>query len=300
VKRKLICPAQAYAMTTRPVPRSALAGFRLDTMNRSGVLLLILVFTYLLSAFTKGVLISAFQVLLFLAVVLIALRNGQLRPRAIRIASIVVLAGSVLAAVLLALDSDGPGAGIANAWTALILLLSAVLIVRRVLARPDITLQSIYGAVSAYLILGLMFAAVYASMYHFSGDTFFANGRMGDTRTFQYFSFVTLTTLGYGDYTAAASGGQAFAVLEAITGQIFLATLVARLVAGFRGAGRRPAERAARGPAGARRARTRRAGASGLTRLGPPGTARRRPGAGRPAAGQGGSEPTSGQGSQPG
>ncbi len=272
-------------MTTQPAPHPALAGFRLGDGNRSGVLLLILVFTYLLSAFTKGVLISAFQVLLFLAVVLITLRNGQLRPRAIRIASIVVLAGSVLAAVLLLLDSEGPGAGVANLWTGLLLLLAAVLIVRRVLARPEITLQSIYGAISAYLVLGLMFAAFYAAMYRFGGNHFFASHQPGDTRTFQYFSFVTLTTTGYGDFTAAASGGQAVAVIEAITGQIFLATLVARLVAGFRSAAR-AADQAPRGPAGAprastpagaRRASTRRAGSSGLIGLRPPGTARRRP-----------------------
>ena len=143
------------------------------------MLLLILLFTYLLSAFTKGILISTFQVLLFLAVVLITLRNGQLRPRAVRIVTIVVLAGSVLAAVLLVLDTDGPGAGVANVWTALILLLAAVLIVRRVLARPDITLQSIYGAISAYLMLGLMFAAFYAAMYSCRREHFFANGRTG-------------------------------------------------------------------------------------------------------------------------
>jgi Ion channel len=294
-------------MTTRPVPHPALAGFRLGDGNRTGVLLLILVFTYLLSAFTNGVLISAFQILVFLAVVLIALRNGQLRPRAIRIVTIVVLAGSALAAALLALDDNGPGAGVANLWTALILLLSAVLIVRRVLQRPEITLQSIYGAISAYLILGLMFAAFYAAMYRFGGNTFFANHQTGDTRTFQYFSFVTLTTTGYGDFTAAGNGGRAVAVLEAITGQIFLATLVARLVAGFRGAGRR-SERARRGPAGARRAQTRRAGASGLTLLGPPGNARRRPAAGRPGArpvagqvaGPGGPAPPSGQDRPPG
>ena len=278
-------------MTTRPDPHPALAGPRPRRLERTGVLLLILVFTYLLSAFTKGILISTFQVLLFLAVVLLALRNGQLGPRAIRIATIVVLAGSVLATVILLLDTDGPGAGVANVWTALILLLAAVLIVRRVLARPEITLQSIYGAISAYLILGLMFAAFYAAMYRFGGNTFFADGRTGDTRTFQYFSFVTLTTLGYGDYTAAASGGQAVAVIEAITGQIFLATLVARLVAGFRGAAR-----AARGPAGApqastpagaRRASTRRACSSGLIGLRPPGTARRRPGGGKRKASPG-------------
>jgi Ion channel len=272
VKRKLTRPAQAGSMTTRLVSHPALAGLRLGSGNRSGVLLLLLVFTYLLSAFTKGPLISTFQILLFLAVVLIALRNGQLPPKYVRIATIVVLAGSVLAAVLLLVDINGPGAGVANLWTALILLLSAVLIVRRVLARPEITLQSIYGAISAYLVLGLMYAAFYAAMFRFGGNTFFANGQAGDTRTFQYFSFVTLTTTGYGDFTAAASGGRAVAVLEAITGQVFLATLVARLVAGFRGggagggagrrgSGRAPA-RAPHGPAGARRARTRRAGSS--------------------------------------
>jgi hypothetical protein len=298
-------------MRTRLELHAALAGLRLSAADRTGVLLIILVFTYLLSAFTKGVLISAFQIVLFLAVVLIAVRNGQMGPRAIRISTIVLLAGSVLAAVLLAVDTDGPGAGVANVWTALILLLAAVLIVRRVLARPEITLQSIYGALSAYLILGLMYAAFYAAMYRFGGNTFFANHQPGDTQTFQYFSFVTLTTTGYGDFTSAASGGRAVAVLEAITGQIFLATLVARLVAGFRGASGRSSSgrRVQRGPAGARRARSRRAGESGLTRLGPPGTARRRRGTARPAArpgaGPGGSppggpEPASGQASPAG
>ena len=57
---------------------------------------------------------------------------------------------------------------------------------------------------------------------------------MDNTKTFQYFSFTTLTTLGYGDFTAAQDSGRAVAVLEAMVGQMFLATLVARLVAGFR------------------------------------------------------------------
>jgi Ion channel len=260
-------------MTTRPAPTSAPAGRRLRARDRAGLLLLILVFTYLLSAFVGGLLISTFQILLFLAVVLISLRNAPLRRGTLRTLTIGLVAGSVVAGILQVLDRNGPGAGVANIWTGLILLVSAALIVRRVLARPEISLQSIYGALSAYLILGLMYAAFFAAMYHFDGDTFFAQrGHVGDTRLFQYFSFVTLTTTGYGDYTAAASSGQAVAVLEAITGQIFLATLVARLVAGFRGAARA----APRGPAGARRASTRRAGSSGLIGIRPPGTARRR------------------------
>ena len=47
-----------------------------------------------------------------------------------------------------------------------------------------------------------MFASFFAAIYHLSGDQFFVPGEAARTQTFQYFSFTTLTTLGYGDYTA--------------------------------------------------------------------------------------------------
>src|SRR6185437_2332926 len=81
---------------------------------------------------------------------------------------------------------------------------------------------------------GLMFASGYAAMEHLETSDFFANNQPANTQTFQYFSFTTLTTLGYGDFTAAESSGRSIAVLEALTGQVFLATLVARLVSAYR------------------------------------------------------------------
>jgi hypothetical protein len=108
------------------------------------------------------------------------------------------------------------------------------MVVRRVLAKRTVTIQSIYGALSAYLIIGLMFASVFAAVDYLSMTDFFANNEPANTQTFQYFSFTTLTTLGYGDFTAGESGGRSIAVLEALTGQVFLATLVARLVAAYR------------------------------------------------------------------
>jgi Ion channel len=119
------------------------------------------------------------------------------------------------------------------------LFASAVTIVHRVLTFRTVTLDSIFGAFSAYLLLGLMFAAVYAAVDHLGARHFFADGQPANGKTFQYFSFTTLTTLGYGDFTAAGNGGRSLAVPEAVTGQVFLATLVARLVSAFRG----PAER---------------------------------------------------------
>ncbi len=203
--------------------------------GRYGALLVLLIASYLLSALIKKHWIEAVQVVLFTVVVLLALRSASIPRRAVRLVLLAAVVGLPVMFVLSFSTVTGDvGSGIADLWTALVLLAAAVMIVRRVLAFGTVTLQSIYGALSAYLVLGFMFAAVFAAIYHFSGDTFFVSGEQANTQTFQYFSYTTLTTLGYGDFTAYSNSGRAVAVLEALTGQVFLATLVARLVAAFR------------------------------------------------------------------
>lgn len=209
--------------------------------GRYGALLLLLIVTYLLSAFLPtGQWVEGLQVVLFTVAGLLALRSSTVPRRAVRVLLVVaIIAVPVFFAISFSTATGDAGTGIANLWTGLVLLTAAVVIVRRVLVFGTVTLQSIFGALSAYLIVGLMFAAFFAAIYHFSGDKFFASGEPANTQTFQYFSFTTLTTLGYGDFTAAENSGRAVAVLEALTGQVFLATLVARLVAAFRGSGDR-------------------------------------------------------------
>jgi Ion channel len=203
--------------------------------GRYGALLVLLIASYLLSSLIKRHWIEAVQVVLFTVVVLLALRNASIPRRAVRLVLIAAVVGMpVMFALSVSSATGDAGAGVADMWTALVLLAAAVMIVRRVLAFGTVTLQSIYGALSAYLVLGFMFAAVFAAIYHFSGDQFFVRGEQNNTQTFQYFSYTTLTTLGYGDFTAYLNSGRSVAVLEALTGQIFLATLVARLVAAFR------------------------------------------------------------------
>ena len=203
--------------------------------GRYGALLIVLIASYLLSAFIKARWIEAVQVVLFTVAVLLALRSASIPRRAVRLVLITAVVGLPVMFILSFSTATGDtGSGIADIWTALVLLAAAVMIVRRVLAFGTVTLQSIYGALSAYLVIGFMFAAAFAAIYHFSGDAFFRPGETANTQTFQYFSYTTLTTLGYGDFTAGYSTGRAVAVLEALTGQVFLATLVARLVAAFR------------------------------------------------------------------
>jgi hypothetical protein len=254
--------------------------------RRYGILLLILVVTYLLSAFTVAGLVSAVQVLLFLAVVLIALRNGRLRRRTARFVAVGLLLGSGISAILQVVDPNGYGGAVSSSWTAMILLLAVFFIVREVLSQPEITLQSIFGVLSTYMMIGLIYSAVYVAIWKFSGQPFFVGVGQNDTNTkeFQYFSFTTLTTLGYGDFTAVGDGGRAVAVLEAIVGQMFLATLVARLVAGFRWSDR-AAARNGGGPAATAAGQGSRSSGSGRDEsraVGAPAS----PGSGDAAAGQ--------------
>jgi ion channel len=208
--------------------------------QRFGLLLLVLMTTYVLSAFVQGRWVTGTQIGLFGWVTALALRTGELKRGTARLMASAAIGGSVIAITLAVTHSSDAVGGVANLWAATMLLLAVVLIVRQVIGLPEVTMQSICGAVSGYLILGLMFAAIYAAIDHFSGGSFFAPGqRDNGLKTFQYFSFTTLTTLGYGDYTPVQSGGQAVAVMEALLGQVFLATLVARLVSAFRSPVRR-------------------------------------------------------------
>jgi hypothetical protein len=206
---------------------------RRERGGRYGLLLLFLIGTYLFSAFNGARLTTEVQIGLFAVVLLLGMRSSPLPGRWPLVVSALAIAGSA-GALAAALSGTPAGEGAAELWKALLLLMTAVVVIRRVLAKPTVTIQSLYGAISAYLIIGLMFAACYAAVQRLeNGTDFFADNQPTNTQTLQYFSFTTLTTLGYGDFTAARNGGRSIAVLEAMTGQVFLATLVARLVTAY-------------------------------------------------------------------
>ncbi len=219
---------------TGTAPEDGARGPEPPDRARYGLLLLLLIAGYLLSAFVTGSFINAVQIAVFVGAMLLALRNALMPRWAARLVAAVITAGSAVAIGLALSRPFADAVGVAELWTGLVLLAAVVAIVRRILASESVTVQSIYAAVSAYMIIGLMFAAFFRAMNVLSGTPFFANGQPGDTKTFQYFSFTTLTTLGYGDFTSASDAGRAVAVMEAMFGQIFLATLVARLVSAFR------------------------------------------------------------------
>ncbi|MCK5893613.1 MAG: hypothetical protein KAG53_04205 [Endozoicomonadaceae bacterium] len=90
----------------------------------------------------------------------------------------------------------------------------------------------IYGSMCVYLLLGLQGAFIYTLLELWVPGSLSGEGLSGvhDITTFIYFSFVTLSTLGYGDIVPATRGAQALTSMEALIGQFYLTVLVARLV----------------------------------------------------------------------
>lgn len=110
----------------------------------------------------------------------------------------------------------------------------AALIGTDLLRRREVTLSTIAGLISLYLLIALCFSQVYLGAYEVSSAAFASS--VGDLGRFDllYFSFVTITTVGYGDITPAVDATRALAAGEAVTGQLFLVTVVARAVAMMR------------------------------------------------------------------
>lgn len=124
-------------------------------------------------------------------------------------------------------------AGSTYAVYGLLLVISPVVIINRILRHPEVTLSTILGAVCAYLLIGLVFGLMYAMIDRIDSRPFFAGHPIVDQFDFFYFSYASLTTVGFGDFVSRGDFGRGLSVLEAALGQIFLVTLVARLVGLF-------------------------------------------------------------------
>jgi hypothetical protein len=100
----------------------------------------------------------------------------------------------------------------------------------RVLQHRRVTRETVLGAICAYVLIGLLFAFLFLAVSDLRDDPFFAQPGPHADSEYLYFSFVALTTLGFGDLSPAVGLPQALTVFEALAGSIFLVVLVARLV----------------------------------------------------------------------
>jgi len=121
---------------------------------------------------------------------------------------------------------------LAPALGALFLGYVTQILLRHVIQADRVDAEMIYGAIAGYLLLGVIWAMLYTVTETLQPGSFTLTAT-GDTRPWDdllYYSFVTLTTLGYGDVLPLSSRARSLAVLEAVTGVFYVAVLVARLV----------------------------------------------------------------------
>jgi voltage-gated potassium channel len=166
---------------------------------------------------------------------LAALLASRVSRRLFRIAAIIALF-SLLASLgsVVASGSKTPTSGF---FILNILLVATVpfVIARSLWKRRVIDVRTVLGAVCIYVLLGMMFAFLYAAIDGLSSGPFFVQTSSPTVPDFLYFSYITQTTVGYGDFTAAGDLGRALAVLEALTGQLYLVTIIAVLVSRLSG-----------------------------------------------------------------
>ena len=152
---------------------------------------------------------------------------------------VVALIGSVAAIATNLLMVVFQSEWFAIAWhgfTLLLFSLFSVGILRDVLRRGQISTDKICGAICVYLLIGFAWAFGYGLIEFINPGSFSGlaqtgtNNRVGRIMQLRYFSFATLTTLGFGDILPRTPVARTLATLEAVTGQIYLTVLIARLV----------------------------------------------------------------------
>jgi len=167
------------------------------------------------------------------ATLLLSLWCAEAKPIVMRGGALVVVA--VFLASLLETVLGTPGGGATRLANALLVSLAPpaiiVGVVRSLRARQGVTLEAVFGVLCVYLLIGMLFAFLYGSIDRLGGSPFFAGGQPASVADCLYYSFTTLTTVGYGDLTARSNLGHTLSVSEALVGQIYLVTIVSLIVA---------------------------------------------------------------------
>lgn len=162
---------------------------------------------------------------------LLAFRLSRAR-RVWVILSAAFMLASTLVAIVAAVIPGAEGFGqVILTLVGSLLMLAPLVILRRIAATTYISGEVILGAVCVYLLYGMSFAYLFSLTNVFLPGGFFVQSPASrPTSDFLFFSYTTLTTVGYGNLVPAGALGQALAMVEALLGQIYLVVIVARAV----------------------------------------------------------------------
>jgi Ion channel len=162
----------------------------------------------------------------------VALTSSHVKPHWVHISIYVSLLGLALA-VIAAITGDNDWLGIGGLVQVGLLTAAMIAVLIRVVGTAEVNARTILGAISVYTVLGLLFAFCFEAIGRLGSAPFFEGHPTLHHSDYLFFSYTTLTTTGYGDLVPGGQPGRMLAGLEMMIGQIFLVTLVARLVTLF-------------------------------------------------------------------
>ncbi len=175
-----------------------------------------------------GIFAMLIQTVLFQIVVTAHIERPRLRRAMFIAAPIVVIAVFALIGVIAAAFGGDYARGLAALFSALMTAGVIARIFGRVAHAPVINAVVVVRAISVYVLIGLLYAYLFIAM-SVTGNDFFVQGPQPNA-VFLYFSYVTLATVGYGDFTPAYDAARLLAVSEGLIGQLYLVTVLALIV----------------------------------------------------------------------
>ncbi len=216
---------------------------RLVSADSYGLILVLVVITYLLAVSFPTDLGHSVVLAIQIATVWLTLHTAR-APLSIRVGASVAFVGiAALAVVDVFVAVSAQTIAVGFAVSGLLYLLAPILVVRDIATRRSVERETVLGAIAAYLLVGMFFAFAYRAIGILQPAPFFGTAGDGDTAQVLFFSFVTLTTTGYGDLVPESNPGQTMAVLEAVLGQLFLVTAVAKIITAWKPKGWRASDR---------------------------------------------------------
>ena len=197
------------------------------------VLVLVLASVIFQVAAPEGDLARFFTVALGAGTVLAAVYTSGVHPRIVQGSAALAVAATAGALGVLIIAGDVPDAASAIVNGVLIAVAPTVVaygLLRQLREESAVTLHSLGGVLAIYLLIGMFFSYCYGAVDRLDAGRLFAQTDMATRSDELYFSYVTLSTVGFGDLTAASDLGRTLAVTEALLGQIYLVTIVALIV----------------------------------------------------------------------
>lgn len=196
-----------------------------------GLVLLLVVLDYVAVSLARGSTWGNVGIVVLQGLTLFfTLRTSRAPSLWVLLAGVFLVAGTVVAVADVLLSVSNAVNETIRIIGGVLLLVTPVAIVRRIATHRVVTAETLLGAVCVYVLIGLSFSSLYTAVAFFSPTPFFAGVPHATGSAFLFFSYTTLTTVGYGNLVPASNLGQTLAMLEAMLGQIYLVIVVSRLV----------------------------------------------------------------------